>query len=320
MIVNKPGKYFLMISVFVLLLFITACGTQTAEPEATPTAAPIEEVEVPADAILVGILSNRSTTILNEQWGELMRYLSETTGASFAIVGMTNLEILDRMETEDVDFVLANPLVSTQLQRLYDTNLLAMLSYSETGSEFGGLIIVRSDSDIQTLEDLRGKDAACVGFKSAAGGCAFQSFHLLQAGIDPYTDFNSFTEIPSQDNIVFAVLNGTIDVGFIRTGQLEQMVSEGKILSMDEVRILDLADDDYIYPHTTILYPEWAFAATLDADSELAEQVKTALLGLTADHPAVQAAGIESFVPAGDYTSMNELIETLQLPTWDSDS
>ncbi len=303
------------------LLLMTACANASGQTEATATAvAPAAPEDTSADVIRVGILSKRSAMVVNEKWGELMRYLNETTGASFTIVSLTNQEIVDRTATGEIDFVFANPLVSVQLQRLYNTDFLATLSYPDTGTEFGGLIIVDNDSDIETLADLRGKDVACVAFQTAAGGCAFQIFHLLQADIDPFTDFNNFSEINSQDNIVFAVLNGTMDAGFIRTGQLEAMVDEGKILDMNEIRILDLAEDDYIYPHTTRLYPEWPFAATINADPELAEKVQTALLALPADHPAAQAAKIGGFVPITDYTAMNELIETLKLPTWDSDS
>ncbi|MEM7801805.1 MAG: PhnD/SsuA/transferrin family substrate-binding protein, partial [Chloroflexota bacterium] len=170
----------------------------------------------------------------------------------------------------------------------------------------------------KTVEDLKEKRGTCVNFQAAAAGCIFQVHYLRQKGIDPFVDFAEFTETPSQDNIVLGVLNGTYDVGFIRTGQLEDMLKEELILSIDEFRIIDRADDDFFYPHTTPLYPEWQFSAHPNAERELVDKMRTALLNLPADHPALVELNANGFVLPLDNSNMNELIEALQLKSWDS--
>ena len=87
---------------------------------------------------------------------------------------------------------------------------------------------------------------------------------------------------------MLGVLNGTYDVGFIRTGQLERMVNDDMIFSIDEVSIIDSIEDDFYFPHTTILYPEWGFAALADTDAELVETVQTALIGMPSDYPPIE--------------------------------
>ncbi|MEM9092886.1 MAG: phosphate/phosphite/phosphonate ABC transporter substrate-binding protein [Cyanobacteria bacterium P01_F01_bin.53] len=265
-----------------------------------------------------GVLAIDSAVSVNERYSPLLTYLSEKIGRPFELVILSQETQFTEVEEGGVDFSMNNPLAAVQIQRLYDTDFFLTLSRPKTGTEFSGLIIASSNSDITSVEDLSGKRAACVDFETAAAGCIFQIYHLLQQDFDPAQDFSSFVENKSQDNIVLSVLNGSIDVGFIRTGQLEKMVDKGLLTSLDEVRIIDQAEDEFLYPHTTALYPEWPVAALSTTDPQLKEQVKTALLEMPADHPALGALKAASFTAAVDYNPIHDLIETLQLKSWDA--
>jgi len=99
---------------------------------------------------------------------------------------------------------------------------------------------------------------------------------------------------------------------------LERMVSEGTLLSIDELMIFDQAEDDFFFPHTTRLYPEWPMAALAGTDPELATAVQEALLALTPEHPSMVNAKATGFVSNVDYAPLDELIVQLQLPGWDA--
>ena len=90
--------------------------------------------------------------------------------------------------------------------------------------------------------------------------------------------------------------------------------------SAEEIRVLDPRDDDFLYEHTTALYPEWPIAALEETNPELVEAVKAALMAIPPEHPALQAAKIEEFVPTADYSPIEVLIENLQLKSWDAPS
>lgn len=309
------------VSVF-LALGLWGCGPRTpiaSEPNPAennpPAIAPTE-----SQVYTLGVLSIDSAVSVNERYRALVDYLEEATGYPFELMSLTQDSQFTQAANRAIDFTSNNPLAAVQVQRLYDTQFLVTHYRPQTGPQFSALIVVDADSDITTLEGLKGKSGACVNFETAAAGCTFQINHLLKRGIDPYRDFASFVENKSQDNIVLGVLNGTLDFGFIRTGQLEKLERKGLINSLDEVRVLEPIADGFFYEHTTALYPEWPIAALPHVDPQVAAQVKEALLNIPPDHPALKAAGVEKFVPAVDYSSLDELIETLKLKTWDTDN
>ena len=270
-----------------------------------------------AATLRVGILTFDSAVSIHQRYSPLIAYLSETTGYAIALIALTQESQFAAVASGNLDFILTNPLASVQLQRLYDIKFIATQVRVNTADRFGGLIIVRQDSPIQTLEDLRGRRVACVDFETAAGGCIFQVYHLLQRGIDPHADFDRFSEIPSQDNIILAVLNGAIDAGFVRTGQLEATAAKGLLSQPEAIRILE-PQSDFFHLHTTPLYPEWPVSVSPQVDPAVAAEVEAALLSLPAGHAALAPAKLRRFGSAGNYAALDALITQLQLKSWDA--
>jgi phosphonate transport system substrate-binding protein len=73
-------------------------------------------------------------------------------------------------------------------------------------------IIVRADSGITSLEDLRGKTMCWVDPNSTSG-YIIPRIMLQAAGINPDTDFATTVEAGSHNNVVTAVYNGDCDAG-----------------------------------------------------------------------------------------------------------
>ncbi len=306
-------------------LWLTACQPQASDPESVevvpsePTAASSTE-SYSQPAVRFGVLSTDSAISVNERYRPLLDYLESQMSRRFELVILNQDSQFEAVQQQQLDFTTNNPLAAVQLRRLYNIQFLVTTRRPEVGTQLGGVIIVQADSGIETIEDLRGKQAVCVDFQTAAAGCVFQIDYLQKQGFDPFTEFSRFIENKSQDNIVLAVLNGSVDVGFIRTGQLEEMLRNQMLTSLDRVQIFQAVDDDnFPLAHTTDLYPEWPIAALAEADPKLVAQVRQILLEIPPDHPALKTANFSGFVPAVDYKSVDDLIEPLKLKGWDAD-
>ncbi|MEO0406604.1 MAG: PhnD/SsuA/transferrin family substrate-binding protein [Cyanobacteria bacterium P01_A01_bin.135] len=302
-------------------VIVSACGGDRPQGKLNPEpAASLTSVERPHrrhTSIRVGILSFRNASFAYQRYRPLLDYLADEIGQDFALVPLSPTSQFEEVAAHELDLVITNPLAAVQLHRLYDAEFVITQKRLRTGTQFGGQIVVKRSSPIETLEDLRGQRVACVNFQTAAGGCVFQIHHLLQRGIDPHTDFASFIELSSQNNIVLGLLNGSLDAGFVRTGQLKQMAANGLIEDTSTLRVLEPQQDSFPHPHTTSLYPEWAVLALRRTSPRLTSLVKDRLLALPPEHSALAAAQLEGFVPVADYSQINLLIEQLRLKGWD---
>jgi ABC-type phosphate/phosphonate transport system substrate-binding protein len=120
-----------------------------------------------------------------------------------------------------------------------------------------------------------------------------------------------FTGQP-QDNVVKAVMNGQAEVGFVRTGVLESLASEGK-LDLSRVRVLNQQpEQDFPQLLSTGLLPEWPFAAMRGAPEALTKAVTLALLNMPENTPAARAGKYYGFAPPGDYTPLEAMLLRLK--------
>ncbi len=305
----------------ILMMSLVSCSSPQNNAIDSDTVADNTSGRSSDDAVQVGALVIRNIETTRQQYEPILNYLSQQVGRPFLLVPLAQESQFLEVEQGRIDFLISNPLASVQIQRLYGTELIATQSLPDTGTEFGGQIIVRSDSAITSVADLAGKKGACVSLETAAAGCLFQILYVQQNGINPFLDFESLAEIPSQNDIVLKVIDGDIDFGFVRTGQLESMVASNLLTEVDQVRVLNPKQDGgFIYNHTTPLYPTWPISATSNASPELIESVRQTLIDMPVDSPALTAAGIESFVPAVNYTAIGQLVEELKLRSWDQQS
>lgn len=320
---HRQPRWSVTLCSFAIGLGLVACSSQFQVPKAvnikpivTPRTINAEVYAQPA--VRFGVLLDDSAISVHERYRPLLDYLERRTSRRFELITLSQASQFEAVQQQQLDFITNNPLAAVQLRRLYDIEFLVTTRRPEVGTQLGGLIIVRADSGIETIEDLKGKQAVCVNFQTAAEGCVLQIDYLQKQGFDPFSNFSRFVENKSQDNIVLAVMNGSVDVGFIRTGQLEKMLKSQMLNSLDPVSIFQSVEDKFPLAHTTGLYPEWPIAALAETDPELVAEVRQVLLEITPNHPAIEIANFSGFVPAVDYTSIEALIEPLKLKSWDA--
>ena len=266
--------------------------------------------------IRIGVMAPRGPLNAMNRWLEYGRYLSEQLGEKVKITPLSPPNMVPVARVGDVDFTLSNPAMAVILHEAYGARPLATLNM-KTGSQFAGVIVAKKGSGITKAEHLKGKKVMGLKFRQAAGAYTFQTYHLMQKGINPHKDFASFTEGKRQDDLILAVGKGEIDAAFVRSGLLESMAKEGKIKLEDFVAVDQRNDDGLNQLHTTSLYPEWYLSAMKKVDDGLASRLQAATLKLTADNKACKKAKILGFVEPVPMDSMIAALKALKIKPYD---
>ncbi|CAJ1957939.1 unnamed protein product [Cylindrotheca closterium] len=150
----------------------------------------------------------------------------------------------------------------------------------------GGTMLVAADNrQINNIADLKNKRLAAVKISEFAGGQS-QFWVMMKNGLDYIMDPDQVTFTDNQEDVVRGVLDGSWDVGFVRTGVVEQTtdLETGELLDPELFKVVSpriyIMDDGDLFPylHSTPVVPEWPLFAKQDLDRVIAEEVSAALI------------------------------------------
>ncbi len=303
----------LQINLFVRLLLLVALMLGTALPF-TPAYG--------ADIVKIGVLAFRPKPQTVAQWQPLAAVLKQAMPErDFEVKALSYPELNDAVARRQLDFVLTNPGHYVLLTKRGGVSAplatLAANDHGQSSTVFGGVIFSRAEqSAIATLGDIKGKSIAIASIDSL-GGYQMQAYELKLAGIKLPQDAKLMSVGMPHDKVVNAVLAGQADVGFVRSGVLEDLVQEGK-LDMAQIKILNPQYLPGFPVHiSTRLYPEWPIAALPQTDEKLARHVAATLFLLEKDTAALHAMHIFGFTIPADYMPVVDLLKELRLPPFD---
>jgi phosphonate transport system substrate-binding protein len=171
-------------------------------------------------------------------------------------------------------------------------------------ASYRGEIITRTDSGIDTLEDLRGRT---FGFTeaSSASGYLYPKTFLISQGINPDTDLAEYLFIGNHPMVVEAVFQGRVDAGAcFDDARLRLIDTEPQV--MEQVKVIAYTPE---IPSDTV-----SFRAGLEGP--FWDRVTDALIEMS--HEGEEGAlyriyDIEELVPAqnSDYDPIRQMVETL---------
>lgn len=255
-----------------------------------------------------------------QQWQPTIEALNKALpDHDFSLLPIVKInEITERAGKGEFHFVLTNPSSYVELNELYDAKALVTLNNKRVNtaqSRFGSVIFTHAkSSEIISLSSMKDKSLMAVS-EPAFGGWRVAWLEMLRQEFDPYRDLKlvSFTESRTQPEVVMAVLEGKVDIGVVRTDLLERMEADGKI-DMRFLRVINNQDiKEFPFFLSTALYPEWPLAALSTVQSEHIEQVKNALIDITENSKAAVAGSYVGWITPLDYTSVKDLMKTLQV-------
>ena len=266
-----------------------------------------------AGNVRIGVLANKGVEDARRRWNMTAIYLQKKIpNYTFSIVPLTFKQIEPAVRNGDIEFLITNPAMYVEMEALYGVNRIVTLIDNGL-TLFGGVIFCRSDrQDIQKINDLKRKSFMAVE-KDSLGGWIMALRELKQHGIDPFRDFAPMLFGGTHKSVVYAVRDGRVDAGTVRTDTLERLAKD-EGLDLSVFRVIDKKYyEEFPLLVSTALYPEWPLAKLKNTPIGLAKRVAVELLNMPADSPANRAAGIGGWTIPLDYQLVHEVMKELRV-------
>ena len=210
-----------------------------------------------------------------------------------------------------IDFAYQAPHTYIRLAKLYNKNNLLKSLTPKGDTTHHGVVIVRKDSAIKTLADLKGKVIMFGSKLSTAKSMATKEL-LKNNNIDINKDLKNYIYGGSCESIALNIFLKSVDAGAICDYSFEEIndpedTTEAEIPA-NQMRIIA----------ETIEIPTWIFTALQKTDSQVVTEVFNALGELNGENEQqehiLEAAEIGGFVPANDsdYEQIRQMAETFQ--------
>ena len=240
---SKPSHWPLRLLLVVALLTVMAGWPPPAQAQGQAQAAP------PERALNFAVLPYTSPRALMEIYEPLVKRIEQRLERPVRLVTAPDLPTLRQRALEgSYDFIIPpNTMVADLVEEGYLVVARGMPS-------FRGGVIVRQDSSVRRLEDLRGRTLAGVG-RHSYGGYLFLRPRLEQAGIDPDRDLK--TVFGSLDNIIYGVINGQFDAGI---GRLDMLHHPRHSALLPRLRLVEESND---IPQFPFMVAEWFCEASV---------------------------------------------------------
>ena len=206
-------KFFIVIAVSALTLVVAGCGGSSSD-----------------EALRVGLIPNQNPEEVEAQYKPLEDYLSKEIGRDVTVtVPATYNAVVEALVSGNLDMAYFGGLTYVQARQRADVTPLVTEVNPRTGTtKYHSLIITPKDSDIQNVEDVKGKTFA-FGSVSSTSGSLYPSIMLKKAGIDYRTDLKEKTYTGGHDTTAQAVANGSVDAGGLEDRIFYDLRDEGAI-------------------------------------------------------------------------------------------
>lgn len=160
----------------------------------------------------------------------IKEYLSEKLGIPVEIqVTSDYTAAIEAMRAKHIDMAWFGPFSYIIAANVANAEAIVNgVRRSDNGSGYHSIIVVKADSGIETLEDLKGKSFAFVDPASTSGNLIPRKL-LLDNGIDPDKDFSMTYYAGTHNAVEYAVANGKVDAGADSDNSYDRMVKEGQI-------------------------------------------------------------------------------------------
>ncbi len=208
------AKKYTVLYILFLIFFISSCNNKinTPAPSPTPVPSPSPAVDPNQKPLILSCIPYASELKLTEGWQCLADYLSAYMGIPVKFeMKKTYKPLVDGLKSGEIDFANTGPLIYVKAHDVAGaTPLVKPIPVSGKSPFYQSYIIVRKDSGIKTISQLKGKKFAFTD-KESASGFLIPVLILTEAGVKDFKFFSDVLYTGDHDSSVSAVYNGYAD-------------------------------------------------------------------------------------------------------------
>ena len=196
------------------MLFLWACGPardgsewhQGVEKTAVDTAKAI---------VYFGVISRYNPVVMYEEYQPVMDYLTAETPYRFELkLGKTYDDDVRFLEHGQTQVALLGAVTYLEAHARFGA-MPILKALNKDGKPFNrSIIVVREDSDIQNIADLKGRSFCFAAIHSTSSNL-YGRFSLMQAGVK-LPDLAKYENLNHHDQVAKAVLSGQFDAGALK--------------------------------------------------------------------------------------------------------
>jgi phosphate/phosphite/phosphonate ABC transporter binding protein len=278
----------------ILVLAFCACSNPTYEYLPSVKARAVREAFVPPaglSKLKLGLVPYVSEATMRATHGKLAAHLGRELGVEVeTVVGQDYDAVGELLARGELNFAELSPYVYVRAKQRAKLSPLVM-AISDGSDTAAGYIVVRRDSGIQRIDELKGKAFGYVDRASATGYLLPRKF-LREHGFDLDKDFSSTELLGNHEAVLAAVAEGRVAAGGTYQGALAQARRKG--LEPLTFRIIA----------KTARSPRDLYVARADLPAHVQEAIKRLLLEVTTLTPEgremLSPMDINGYVPADD--------------------
>jgi phosphonate transport system substrate-binding protein len=223
-----------------------------------------------AGTVRFTVIPRYNPLLMVKSYQPIMDYLSEVTPYRFELkLAKTYEEAVALLRTGEVEFASLGDVTFTEAYLSFQAVPLVRPRNAAGEPWYRSLIVVRRDSDIQALSDLKGRTFAFGNVHSTSGNLT-PRLMLFYAGVH-LSDLGSYVNLEKHDSVAKAVLKGQVDAGAVKDVIAQRYQEHG---------LRFLAESDPVPSVPIVCRPE--------TPADLREAVRNALLGIDPSDPGLR--------------------------------